>query len=776
MSDSPTSPASAASAGPLQALYALLGGKPVLLPLPKGEKGPAFAGWQKITWEQSQKRGLITEFRDALPGEVADTGKRRVPRGPARPYSELLAERAAEGNIGVLLGEPSTLVEGEEGAHSTGSGPDTSKRVWHLCSIDIDDAESAATFVAANPKLAFTLQTCGARGRNLWLWIEGPFPKLHKDLCWRALEDHECTSVPGKWVKKGEPDPDARFGEWRSTGGQTVIHGLHPTGKPYERLVKNPPVRCTFADIVWPEGLSLPWAKPELAPAEQAEEDARAKLFDELFKAYGQPWAETDSGALTLNQPFFAGLYAKRHRIVYSPEEGRFWRYAGDATGLWVKQTEDSIRAELAADIKEVADDNGKPGMIMLRTTALMGAITGMLRGQVERWEAFKRAVSAKTQRPRALIHCQNAMLDLDESPPMQCAFAAEFMSRQQLAVALRPGAQCPRFLGELLGPAVAAEDIELMQKFAGQMLIGVNYAQKLLILTGTAGGGKTTFVNVVAAIIGEMNVGQLRTEHLHERFEIFRMIGKSLLTGVDVPGKFLQSEGAYVIKGLCGGDLMDAEAKQGNDTFQVRGEFNIMITCNSRLKVKLDGDSAAWRRRICLVPYESPPPACPDPHFVKKLVASEGSGILNWMIEGAVKLLKDLEETGTIRQTAKQKDRVESLLAESDSVRDFVRRGLAKGAPEARVTTEQLTHAYVRYCEQRGWNPESSKVVERLLPDVMLEIHRAAKANDIKVEGADKPARGYRGIEILRVSDEDQAAAANRAAIAQEGADDEPI
>jgi P4 family phage/plasmid primase-like protien len=752
MSDTPSNPAGAIDAGPLQSLYALLGGKPVLLPLPKGEKGPAFSGWQKVSYAQTQKRGLVTEYRKALPGEELETGKKTVPRGPARPYHDLLVERAAAGNIGVVLGEASVLEQ--------------DGRTWHLCSIDIDDAAGAEAFVAENPKLAFTLQTCGARGRNLWVWIEGLYPKLHKDLCWLALEDHESRRVPGRWVKKGEPDPDAPFGEWRSTGGQTVICGTHPTGKAYEMLVRNPPVRITFDEINWPKGLHLPWAKPELPPDEQAEEDARVKLFEELFATYGQPWGETDSGAITLNQPFFAGLYAKRHRILYSPEEARFWRYHGDDTGLWVKQTEDSIRAELAADIKEVADDNHKPAMMLLRTTALMGAITGMLRGQVEKWEAFKRATSPKTQRPRALIHCKNAMLDLDESPPRQAAFGEQYMSRQQLAVALREGAECPRFLGELLGPAVAPDDIELMQKFAGQMLIGVNYAQKLLILTGTAGGGKTTFVNVIAAIIGEMNVGQLRTEHLHERFEIFRMIGKSLLTGVDVPGKFLQSEGAYVIKGLCGGDLMDAEAKQGNDTFQVRGEFNILITCNSRLKVRLDGDSAAWRRRICIVPYENKPPERPDPHFVRKLVASEGSGILNWMIAGAISLMKDLDETGTIRQTAKQKDRVESLLAESDSVRDFVRRGLTKAPSEAKVTTEQLVQAYVRYCEHRGWSAESVKVVERELPDALLEIHRAHKANDIKVDGAEKAARGYRGIQILPIGDDQ----------AQEGSRDELV
>jgi P4 family phage/plasmid primase-like protien len=742
MSDTPSNSAGAEAAGPLQQIYGLIGGRPILLPIPKGEKGPAFPGWQKITWKQSQERGLLTEWRDALPGEAVAVGKKRVPRGPARPYCEVLAERATGGNIGVLLGEPSVLEE--------------NGRTWNLCSIDIDDTAAVESFIAENPLIAFTLQTAGARGRNLWLWIEGPYPKLAKGLRWLALDDHESKAEKGGWVKKGDPDPDHPFGEWRATGGQTVFFGKHPSGCDYQWLVRKPPVRITFDEINWPKSVFLPWAKPELPPDEAAIAAENAKKQAELIKQYGRPWDVADNGSITLNQPFFAGLYAGRRRIVYSPEEARFWLYQGDDSGLWAKHTEDKIRTEMAADIKEVADDFDKPDMIMSRTTGLMSAITAMLRGQVEKWDAFKRPISPKTNRPRALVHCQNCMLDLDVTPPVAHTFSADYLSRNQLAVHLKEGTECPRFI-EYLRAAVSADDLELMQKFAGQMLIGVNYAQKILILTGTAGGGKSTFVRIIRAIIGEKNVGQLRTEHLGSRFELSMMMGKSLLVGVDVPGKFLQAEFAHKIKGLCGGDPLVAESKHGNDTFEVVGEFNALITCNGRLKVKLDEDSEAWMRRLGIVNFDSPPPARPDPHFVMKLVASEGSGILNWMIEGAAKLLKDIEETGTMQLSTSQKDRVQSLLAESDSVCDFVRRGLTK-SPDAKCTTEQLLEAYVHYCEARGWVAEGTKIVERELPDAMLDIHRVSKSNDIKLGTSfdEKAKRGYRGIEILKLDGEE--------------------
>lgn len=739
MSDTPSDSSGGAATGHIQQILACLGGHPVLLPIEQGNKGPRYDDWQKVTWENTQDPAFQLKFSRAKKDpytreKIIEGGKEVREIWRTSKYADLIDA----GNVGVLLGSASVLEE--EG------------RTWHLCSIDIDDAAGVDGFVAANPGLAFTLQTVGSRGRNFWVWVEGDYPPLHKDITWLTPE--------------GKPDKARPWGEWRSTGGQTVIYGLHPSGCHYQRVVKNPPVRVKFAEIVWPAGLHLPWAPAKAAeepllqasatgveltapprPPEQSPEIA--KRVAALVGLYGEPWTINKKGVMQINQPFFAGYYGDKHKVFYSPEETRFYRYEGEKTGLWSEQTPDNIRWEFAGDIKKISDDEGKPQLINLRTTQLLNALVGMLRGSVEKWKAFERAISPKTNRARAVVHLKNGMLDLDESPPVLRKFAAEYMSRNQLAVAIDESAECPRFLGDLIGKAVAPADVVLLQKFAGQMLLGVNLCQKLLILTGTAGGGKSTLVNILSEIIGRTNVGQLRTEHLAERFEIFRLLGKTLLIGVDVPGNFMMSEGAYVIKGLCGGDLMDAEPKNGNHCFQLKGEFNIIITCNTRLKVRLDGDGDAWRRRLAIVNYEQPRPDKPDPHFVQRLLAEESAGILNWMIEGAVLLLQDLAETGGMVLTSIQKDRVESLLAESDSVRDFVKRGCVKAPREAKVTSEQLLQAYVAHCEARNWTPVSGKTVGWQLPDALLEIHGATAANDIKLHKDDKAKRGFRGVAL---------------------------
>jgi len=107
--------------------------------------------------------------------------------------------------------------------------------------------------------------------------------------------------------------------------------------------------------------------------------------------------------------------------------------------------------------------------------------------------------------------------------------------------------------------PGLGPEDVELLQRWCGLALIGINLAQRLIILTGTAGGGKGTFIRVLNGIIGPTNVGTLRPDLLCERFELGRLLGKSLLYGADVAENFLNCKGASVLKALTGGDPGDA-------------------------------------------------------------------------------------------------------------------------------------------------------------------------------------------------------------------------
>ena len=138
-------------------------------------------------------------------------------------------------NIGVLLGKAS----------------------GGLCTIDIDSDELVGEFLKANPLLKQTLQSKGQRGQNFWVKIKGEYPSTKK-------------------IRRN----DVAIGEWRADGSQTVIHGTHPSGQPYQILQHTAPVEIAFEQIQWPKGWSIKKTpktqQPTLLPAEAAACPAQA--------------------------------------------------------------------------------------------------------------------------------------------------------------------------------------------------------------------------------------------------------------------------------------------------------------------------------------------------------------------------------------------------------------------------------------------------------------------------------------------------------------------
>jgi phage/plasmid-associated DNA primase len=297
------------------------------------------------------------------------------------------------------------------------------------------------------------------------------------------------------------------------------------------------------------------------------------------------------------------------------------------------------------------------------------------------------------------------------------------------------------------LKPALDDADIELLQIWTGGVLLGQNPAQRLMIIMGTPGGGKSTVVEIIEKVIGEQNVAQIRTEHLGKQFEMYKFLGKTLLTGKDVDPDFLNERHASMIKAWVGGDLLDAEKKNGNEHFQLRGCFNVAITCNARLTVRLKGDVGAWERRILLLQYERPKPKKRIADFASRLISEEGPGILNWMAVGAKKYMAEVKEFGDIRLTAAQSERVDRLLKESDSLRQFVETRIVK-APLHEITSDELRNGYLDFCEEMGWRVFEAREVKASIADLMMQIHQVRQRHDIS--RLDKTQRGFKGVRLL--------------------------
>ena len=337
-------------------------------------------------------------------------------------------------------------------------------------------------------------------------------------------------------------------------------------------------------------------------------------------------------------------------------------------------------------------------------------------------------------------LPCKNGMLKLATLELLP--FGPQYKRRNKLAVPYEPAAKCPLFLGTLMEPALAPEDLELLQRWCGLSLIGENLAQCILILTGTAGGGKGTFIRILQGIIGQANVGGLRTQLLNERFEIGRLLGKTLLYGADVPESFLNHRGASVLKSLTGADPVTLEFKNSNERPSIVCRFNIVVTCNSRLTVHLEGDNDAWRRRLRIIEYRNPPPETKIADLSERILRDEASGVLNWMLAG----LEKVEAAGWQLNISQEQQRiVDDLLLESDSHGVFVREALVR-EDGAELTAADCYNAYVEFCTERGWMALAKNKFGAAIGDVIVRAYGITQRHNIPDEQG-KEQRGWKGI-----------------------------
>lgn len=341
------------------------------------------------------------------------------------------------------------------------------------------------------------------------------------------------------------------------------------------------------------------------------------------------------------------------------------------------------------------------------------------------------------------LVPLADCVLDLSGDEAVTRPYRREDYFTVKLPVSYDAGASCPRFLNELVKPSLPdAADLSLLQRDFGRQLIAGNKAQTISILKGQGGSGKSVLVSILERLIGDHRVAQMRSDKLNGRFETHSFHGKSTLVGKDVSPDYLRNEGTAMVKALTGADRLDTEKKYGG-RFSMRGDFYMVITSNSRLIVSLNGDESAWRRRLLCYEFDRKMPLVRVPDFDQVLLEEEGSGILNWLIEGYYAHRKELQQTGCFQKTQAQTRRVDDMLNESDGERAFLREALV--AEDLGVTVRELWEGYVDYARERGWRLPPQQAFLTRLPNLMLELYGVARRNDLKRNGF--ACRGFAGL-----------------------------
>ena len=445
-------------------------------------------------------------------------------------------------------------------------------------------------------------------------------------------------------------------------------------------------------------------------------------------------------------QPF-AEYFRQLSGCIYVTEEKLFYCY-NPINGLWEKQGQMDMINRISKEILQFARDNDiEDEFASMRRPAVIKEILVYLGSLAQAPVDF-------FNKGGRWIHCLNGVIEIDNAGLWQLKpFSPDYHSRNRCNLVYDPQADCPSFKEQLLAPLLEPEDIDLLQKYFGQCLLGRNLTQTIMLLTGSGGSGKGTIANILELVVGASNCMQIRSGCIGSRFETSSFIGKTLLTGKESQTSFFTTKGMGIMKSLVGDDALRVELKHSNETQMIQGTYNVFIVGNAIpvLEFESDDDISAWHRRLRWIKCNSYKPENPVDNFANVLFEEEGSGILNWCLEGLTELLT--AKSSRLPMSDVQKMRLVFLFRQSFQLKSILESFL-EPCPGSNLTTEEIYGVYVKVAQNIDWHLIPKRKFEIQLPELMQSIFGLIRNRDIKrrSNGKETNRSGYRNIKVKKL------------------------
>lgn len=213
-------------------------------------------------------------------------------------------------------------------------------------------------------------------------------------------------------------------------------------------------------------------------------------------------------------------------------------------------------------------------------------------------------------------------------------------------AVAYDPAATAPKWIETLNMVLPDAGMRAYFQAWMGYVMTGSTREQRMLMLQGRGGDGKSTVMNTLRRLLGGYGYAADVRSFLDEGMrggadaspDLARLAGDVRLVGVSEPKRGARLSES-MIKSVTGGAPLMARFLN-REFFEFKPGFKLILECNAKPRISGD-DDGIWRRIDMILFTVQIPEALVDRELEDKLVA-EAPGILNWLLEGARMWLLD--------------------------------------------------------------------------------------------------------------------------------------
>lgn len=300
---------------------------------------------------------------------------------------------------------------------------------------------------------------------------------------------------------------------------------------------------------------------------------------------------------------------------------------------------------------------------------------------------------------PRDLLSFPNGLLDIygrgEGREVGLIPSSPHFFTFHSLPYDYDPAAACPtwlKFLGEVLRDQ---SKIRLLQEWFGLQLVPDISFQKFLLLIGPPGSGKSTTLEVMAAMLGSKQVALTSFASLGEKYGLSPLVGKlaAILPDARI-GRHSDVELALQhLLNIVGADSVSVRRMALPTLENVKLPCRITIATNEF--PELPDKASALPRRTLALSFTESFVNNPDRGLPARLLG-EIPGVLNWALEG----LERLRRIGDFTEPESSRKVVEELKQTASPMVQFAHECCT-------ITADGTTREVELYDAWRNWSKE---------------------------------------------------------------------
>ena len=336
-------------------------------------------------------------------------------------------------------------------------------------------------------------------------------------------------------------------------------------------------------------------------------------------------------------------------------------------------------------------------------------------------------------------IHLANGTLMLDgDFLPYK-----DQIVRSRFPIQYNPQAGPPerwlRFLGEVLYP----EDIPTLQEFIGYCLIPSNKGQRMMIIKGSGGEGKSQIGTVISRLFGcnakDGSVGKV-SENRFARADLEHI---HLMIDDDMRMEALKQTN-YVKSLVTAQGKMDLE-KKNKQSYQGWMYARLLAFSNGDLQALYDRSDGFYRRQLILTTREKSADRVDDPDIARKM-CGELESIFLWAFEGLKRLAANQFH---FTESQRAKSNREIVRQDANNLIQFMAsEGYIKLWYGQSISSQELYRIYSIWCSENALPALKPRTVSDFL--VANQKKYDLEYTNNAVNAAGRRVRGFKGIKAI--------------------------